>query len=202
MHLSPALIVLLSLAPLAAPSPPPKDAIRSFLYYSEPAVATSSCPGTLNTIPPWSGQPTKVKEVVNGSLYTAGDGDDQLYSECLARERHEMLGWSLSLSLSLSPPPPPPPSSCPCLWLTLRHGLCAGHSAEGRHSVHPSSFLQAHRRGSRKLPQVSASGYPGPDSRDWSRRSSGCYLPPHQGVSDWFLGCSGGGGRQTGVVKS
>ena len=39
----------------------------------------SVCPGELNMQPAWSGRPTKLREVENGSLYTAGDGEDQLY---------------------------------------------------------------------------------------------------------------------------
>lgn len=57
------------------------EGIRSFLHVSEPLEPdpNSTCPGTLNTHTPWSGVPVKIREVENGSLYTAGDGDDQIY---------------------------------------------------------------------------------------------------------------------------
>ena len=57
--------------------------IQSFLYFSEPDEdPNSTCPGSLNTLPPWTGNPVKIREVENGSLYTAGDADDQLYGGC------------------------------------------------------------------------------------------------------------------------
>lgn len=55
--------------------------LQSSLYYSEESPLTSSCPGQPNTHTPWSGQLVKVKEVENGSLYLAGDGDDQIYGK-------------------------------------------------------------------------------------------------------------------------
>ena len=51
----------------------------SFLYHHEVSPLTSECPGKPNTNTPWSGQLTKVKEVENGSLYLAGDQEDQIY---------------------------------------------------------------------------------------------------------------------------
>ena len=51
----------------------------SFLYSHEASPLTSTCPGQPNTHTPWSGPLTKLKEVVNGSLYLAGDADDQIY---------------------------------------------------------------------------------------------------------------------------
>ena len=58
------------------------EGIQSFLYYSEPrGDANTLCPGSLNTLAPWTGTPVKVGEVENGALYIAGDGDDQLYGE-------------------------------------------------------------------------------------------------------------------------
>ena len=52
----------------------------SYLYYKEPELEdTSTCPGKPNSLDPWKGEPTLVKTVQNGSLYTAGDGDDQLF---------------------------------------------------------------------------------------------------------------------------
>ncbi|XP_011405375.2 PREDICTED: protein dcd1A-like [Amphimedon queenslandica] len=41
--------------------------------------ADDECHGTFNNLVPWSGDLVKVKEVANGSLYTAGDGDDQIF---------------------------------------------------------------------------------------------------------------------------
>lgn len=41
--------------------------------------ADGDCPGSFNKLSPWSGDLVKLKEVANGSLYTAGDGDDQIY---------------------------------------------------------------------------------------------------------------------------
>lgn len=41
--------------------------------------ADDECHGTFNNLAPWSGDLVKVKEVANGSLYTAGDGDDQIF---------------------------------------------------------------------------------------------------------------------------
>lgn len=74
---------ILSLLPLLTLSPRPMnhhEGIQSFLYYSEPrGDANTLCPGSLNTLAPWTGTPVKVGEVENGALYIAGDGDDQLY---------------------------------------------------------------------------------------------------------------------------
>jgi hypothetical protein len=80
MHLL-ALFSLLALS-LALSSHPAerREGVQSFLYYSEPrGDPNSTCPGNLNTLIPWTGAPVKLREVENGSLYTAGDGDDQLY---------------------------------------------------------------------------------------------------------------------------
>ena len=41
----------------------------------------TSCPGQPNTNVPWTGTPTLVKEVANGSLYTVGEADDQMYGK-------------------------------------------------------------------------------------------------------------------------
>ncbi|KAL5477614.1 hypothetical protein EMCRGX_G024433 [Ephydatia muelleri] len=40
---------------------------------------TSLCSGQPNTNVPWTGTPTLVKEVANGSLYTVGEDDDLIY---------------------------------------------------------------------------------------------------------------------------
>ena len=50
-----------------------------YLYYKEPELEDGACPGKPNTVPPWEDQPTLVKTIANGSLYTAGNGDDQLF---------------------------------------------------------------------------------------------------------------------------
>ena len=52
---------------------------KSALFHGDASPLTSTCPGKPNSLAPWSGSLTKVKEVENGSLYTAGDGDDQIY---------------------------------------------------------------------------------------------------------------------------
>ena len=54
---------------------------NTYLYYHEESPLTSSCPGSPNVHPPWDGSPTKLTSVANGSLYTAGTGDDQIYGE-------------------------------------------------------------------------------------------------------------------------
>ena len=41
----------------------------------------ADCPGKENTNLPWSGTPALLQKVANGSLFTAGDGEDQLYGE-------------------------------------------------------------------------------------------------------------------------
>ena len=53
----------------------------SYLYYKEPVLEDSKCPGKPNPLDPWVGEPKLVKTVENGSLYTAGSGDDELYGE-------------------------------------------------------------------------------------------------------------------------
>ena len=50
-------------------------------YHHEESPLTSSCPGSPNVHPPWDGSPTLLTSVANGSLYTAGVGDDQIYGE-------------------------------------------------------------------------------------------------------------------------
>ena len=52
---------------------------RGVLYYEEDFPADSACSGQPNVIPPWTGQPTFVRQIDNGSLYTAGDGDDMIH---------------------------------------------------------------------------------------------------------------------------
>lgn len=41
----------------------------------------AECPGKENTNKPWVGTPTLLQKVANGSLFTAGDGDDQVFGE-------------------------------------------------------------------------------------------------------------------------
>ncbi len=53
----------------------------SYLYYKEPVLEDDTCPGRPNPLDPWVGEPELVKTVGNGSLYTAGNGDDELYGE-------------------------------------------------------------------------------------------------------------------------
>ena len=53
----------------------------TYLFHHEESPLTSSCPGSPNLHPPWDGSPTHVTSVANGSLYTAGAGDDQIYGE-------------------------------------------------------------------------------------------------------------------------
>ncbi len=55
------------------------DVGTSYLYYREPELADSTCPGTQSTLLPWVGTPSLVRNTTNGSLYTAGEGDDQLF---------------------------------------------------------------------------------------------------------------------------
>ena len=55
---------------------------RGTLYYKEDeAFDGSVCSGTANSIPPWYGQPTFVRQIANGTLYTAGDGEDMIYGK-------------------------------------------------------------------------------------------------------------------------
>ena len=44
-------------------------------------IETSLCSGQPNTNVPWTGTPTLVKEVANGSLYTVGEYDDLIYGK-------------------------------------------------------------------------------------------------------------------------
>ena len=76
--------LLTSSLALAPHSSKPREGIQSFLYYSElRGDPNSTCSGNLNTLTPWTGALVKLKEVENGSLYTAGDEDDQLYGACV-----------------------------------------------------------------------------------------------------------------------
>ncbi len=53
---------------------------KGVLYYQEPeGNLDGTCSGQPNTIPPWVGEPSLKTQTVNGSLYTAGEGDDQIY---------------------------------------------------------------------------------------------------------------------------
>ena len=57
---------------------------QSYLIPEDPSIGATSCPGQPNTIPPWTGTPTLLKEVANGSLYTVGEDDDQINSKHLS----------------------------------------------------------------------------------------------------------------------
>lgn len=54
---------------------------RGLLHYKEEHedFSNSSCTGQPNLIQPWSGQLTFVRQIENGTLFTAGDGDDMIY---------------------------------------------------------------------------------------------------------------------------
>ena len=52
---------------------------RGVVYYKEDDLGDSACSGQPNLIPPWTGQPTFVRQIENGTLYTAGDGEDMIY---------------------------------------------------------------------------------------------------------------------------
>ena len=55
---------------------------RGLFYYREDgefANSNSSCTGTPNLNQPWIGQPTFVRQIENGTLYTAGDGEDMIH---------------------------------------------------------------------------------------------------------------------------
>lgn len=54
---------------------------RGLFYYREDDefAGNSSCSGTPNLNRPWIGQPTFVRQIENGTLYTAGDGEDMIY---------------------------------------------------------------------------------------------------------------------------
>lgn len=54
---------------------------RGLFYYREDndLAGNSSCTGTPNMNQPWIGQPTFVRQIENGTLYTAGDGEDMTY---------------------------------------------------------------------------------------------------------------------------
>ena len=54
--------------------------VLAFLPVLQAALA-ADCPGKENTNTPWVGTPTLLQTVANGSLYTAGDGDDQVFGE-------------------------------------------------------------------------------------------------------------------------
>lgn len=66
-----AAVVLIVLVGLCA-------AHKSYLIPEDPSIGATSCPGQPNTNVPWTGTPTLVKEVANGSLYTVGEDDDQI----------------------------------------------------------------------------------------------------------------------------
>jgi hypothetical protein len=55
---------------------------RGLFYYREDEdefASNSSCTGTPNPNQPWVGQPTFVRQIENGTLYTAGDAEDMIY---------------------------------------------------------------------------------------------------------------------------
>ena len=55
---------------------------RGLFYYREDdefANSNSSCTGTPNLNQPWIGQPTFVRQIENGTLYTAGDVEDMIH---------------------------------------------------------------------------------------------------------------------------
>ncbi len=57
-----------------------KCSCKGVLYYQEPEGNTDgTCSGHPNTIKPWIGEPKLKAQIANGSLYTAGEGDDQIY---------------------------------------------------------------------------------------------------------------------------
>ena len=60
---------------------------------------SATCPGTPNTNTPWSGQPVKMREVKNGSLYVVGDHGDQVYGRTvyysLAGQTYRLHGKSI-----------------------------------------------------------------------------------------------------------
>lgn len=51
--------------------------------FEDASPLSKDCPGAPNTLTPWSGDLVKVNSVANGSLYTAGDGDDKIYGQCV-----------------------------------------------------------------------------------------------------------------------
>ena len=74
--------------------------------------ADGECHGTFNNLAPWSGDLTKIKEVANGSLYTAGDGDDQIFGMIEQRKRQREYKGSVADSKCFS-------FSVACLWQCL-----------------------------------------------------------------------------------
>ena len=61
---------------------------RGLFYYREEEdefAANSSCTGTPNPNQPWTGQPTFVRQIENGTLYTAGDAEDMIYGKSTLR---------------------------------------------------------------------------------------------------------------------
>ena len=52
---------------------------RGIFYYEEESASDSSaCSGQPNLIAPWTGEPSLVRQIDNGTLYTAGDGEDMV----------------------------------------------------------------------------------------------------------------------------
>ena len=53
---------------------------KGVLYYQEPeGNMDGSCSGQPNTNKPWTGEPSFITKVTNGSLYTVGEGDTRIY---------------------------------------------------------------------------------------------------------------------------
>ena len=52
---------------------------RGVLYYKEEEGLDGACSGTANSKEPWFGEPAFVRQIANGTLYTAGDGEDMIY---------------------------------------------------------------------------------------------------------------------------
>lgn len=55
---------------------------KGVLYYQEPeGNMDGTCSGQPNTIKPWVGEPALKTQTINGSLYSAGEGDDEIYGK-------------------------------------------------------------------------------------------------------------------------
>ena len=52
---------------------------RGVIYYKEDDLGDSACSGQPNLNTPWTGKPTFVSQIENGTLYTAGNGEDMIY---------------------------------------------------------------------------------------------------------------------------
>lgn len=77
---------LIALVPLLLLVSVDQACSKGVLYYREPeGNLDGTCPGVPNTYVPWTGEPTLKSNVTNGSLYTAGNGEDQVYGrkKCL-----------------------------------------------------------------------------------------------------------------------